>query len=149
MQTLKITEGELITLLAVPRNPQQRLSLTPRQKSVYDSICSYLENHGRFPTHRELLDSLGLRSTATTQLALNKLEAKGWIYRIEGPPNLQPTVARGHRLTPWTEPANFDQHSRRLPAGTILCRSSQGEPIGYLMPPFLSKEDQGNAIDEL
>ncbi|MBQ6282258.1 MAG: transcriptional repressor LexA [Bacilli bacterium] len=55
--------------------------LTKRQKEVLKYIKEFMVSHGYPPTVREIGDSLGLSSPATTHSHLSQLEEKGYIRK--------------------------------------------------------------------
>ena len=56
-----------------------RPDLTPRQRVVLDVIRQYVAEYGRPPTHREIGDAMGVRSTNGVHDHLLGLERKGFI----------------------------------------------------------------------
>ena len=55
--------------------------LTESQKSILETIKKFMAKNGYPPTVREIGKALGLRSPATTQFHLSKLESKGYIKK--------------------------------------------------------------------
>jgi len=55
--------------------------LTKRQKEVLDFVKEFIVSHGYPPTVREIGESLGLSSPATTHSHLSTLEEKGYIRK--------------------------------------------------------------------
>ncbi len=55
--------------------------LTKRQKEALEFIMKFIVSHGYPPTVREIGDSLGLSSPATTHTHLSQLESKGYIKK--------------------------------------------------------------------
>jgi repressor LexA len=58
-----------------------REPLTKRQRTVYDFIRSWCDNHGYPPTLREIASSIGVRSTNSVYNHLKILERKGYLKR--------------------------------------------------------------------
>ena len=56
--------------------------LTKRQKEALEFIMKFIVSHGYPPTVREIGDSLGLSSPATTHTHLSQLESKGYIKKV-------------------------------------------------------------------
>lgn len=57
--------------------------LTKRQQVVLTIICTHIEEQGYSPTHRELMDLTGIKSTNGVADHLKALERKGYIERAE------------------------------------------------------------------
>ena len=55
--------------------------LSEREQQVYDAIKTYIDKHGFAPSMRELCKSVEMKSTATMQKYLDKLESEGYISR--------------------------------------------------------------------
>lgn len=53
------------------------LSMTPKQRELYDFLLRYTQERGYPPTVREIGDHLGLRSTSSVHNQLRKLQAAG------------------------------------------------------------------------
>src|ERR1044072_1287909 len=64
------------------------MTLSPRQREVYDFICRFKESRGYGPTIAEIRAQLGLSSPATVHQLLSALEREGLIRRI-------PNISRG------------------------------------------------------
>jgi repressor LexA len=58
-----------------------RLPLTARQNQAFEFIRDYLHRHRLAPTHQEIGDALGLKSTNAIYKILKALEQKGYIER--------------------------------------------------------------------
>lgn len=58
-----------------------REPLTKRQRTVYDFIRTWCDNHGYPPTLREIASSIGVRSTNSVYNHLKILERKGYLKR--------------------------------------------------------------------
>lgn len=72
--------------------------LTPSQQQLYDFITHFINQHGFAPTHRELSDGLGLKSTNSIRRQLNVLERKGYI-------EIKNDISRGiNLLSLWQSP---------------------------------------------
>ena len=54
---------------------------TPRQASVLKALRDFFAKHQYAPSHRELMDALGLKGLTTIQASLDELEEKGYITR--------------------------------------------------------------------
>ena len=106
--------------------------LTPRRQDVLKLVYTYLQEHGRPPTVREIQHEMGFRSTAVVKHHLDWLEKGGYLERAS-------RSSRGLRLTdkamqwlaeegyapesPWGEPP---KNIVRVPiAGYIVA----GEPV--------------------
>ena len=55
--------------------------LTERERRVYDFICETMEKNGYSPSVRDIKSALGIKSTATVQSYLERLERKGYILK--------------------------------------------------------------------
>jgi repressor LexA len=66
--------------------------LSKTQQSILDYIASYIQEHTRPPTIREIGEAVGISSTSVVTYNLNKLEEKEWIIR-------EREVSRGLRLS--------------------------------------------------
>lgn len=71
-----IIEGES----AIMRN------LTKRQEDALHAISNFLNQYGVAPTHRELMEELGLRSTSSVKGLLDRLREKNYVTWQEGLP---------------------------------------------------------------
>lgn len=58
--------------------------ITAKQKQVLDAIDLHTRKHGYPPSHKQLADALGLRSTSAVAMRLDALERKGFIKREYG-----------------------------------------------------------------
>lgn len=67
-------------------NAAYKEMLTPRQAQVYESIVLYQNKKGYAPTVRELCSMIGVSSTSTISLHLNKIEEMGLIKRQQNFP---------------------------------------------------------------
>lgn len=93
------------------------LSLTKKQKRIYDFVTNFLDEHGYAPSYREIGEALGLSSVATIAEHINNLKLKGYL-------NLEPGHARSIQLQA-SIPSMFDQSFTAPLAGFIAA----GEPI--------------------
>jgi len=75
------------------------MTLTDRQKQVYDFICAYARQHGRTPKLREIAEYLGIRSRGSVHRYVQALAQAGLI-------EIEAERARGIRLLQDTEPGN-------------------------------------------
>lgn len=58
--------------------------MTEKQKQIYEAINDFVEEYGYSPTIRELCKLVGLSSTATIYVHLQKMKAKGVIDYKKG-----------------------------------------------------------------
>ncbi len=58
--------------------------LTPKQKAVYDYIRNFYTKEGYFPSVREVCAGVGVSSTGTVQVHIQKLIDKGYLVRDNG-----------------------------------------------------------------
>lgn len=58
--------------------------LNDKEREMYEYIRETIKNEGYAPTVRDIRASLGIKSTATVHLYLQKLEDKGYIVREQG-----------------------------------------------------------------
>jgi repressor LexA len=64
------------------------MSITARQREVYDFLCRFVNSHGQAPTLAEIRERLGLSSPSTVHQLLSALEREGLIRRT-------PNISRG------------------------------------------------------
>lgn len=57
------------------------MSITKRQRDVYDFISDFMQQHGYSPSFEEIGDGLGLSSLATVHKHITNLEKKGLVRR--------------------------------------------------------------------
>jgi repressor LexA len=62
-------------------SPDEKETLTDRQKQAYEFICRYGARHGYPPTLREIGEHMGIRSTNGVNDHLKALEKKGYLER--------------------------------------------------------------------
>ena len=53
--------------------------LSKAQKKIYDTLRSYITDLNYVPTHKELMQALGYKSTSSIATGLVQLKEKGWI----------------------------------------------------------------------
>ena len=58
--------------------------LTKKQLYLYYQIQSFIDKNGYSPTIREICDLVGLSSTATVYVHLQKMAKKGYITYVPG-----------------------------------------------------------------
>ena len=58
--------------------------LTKKEKVVFDYLVQYIEENGYAPSVRDIVASLGIKSTSSVHLYLHNLEAKGFIEQDPG-----------------------------------------------------------------
>lgn len=75
------------------------MTLTDRQKQVYDYICTYVRQHGHTPKLREIAEFLGIRSRGSVHRYVQALVQAGLI-------EIEPERARGIRLLQEVEADN-------------------------------------------
>jgi repressor LexA len=75
------------------------MTLTDRQKQVYEYICAYAREQGQTPKLREIAEFLGIRSRGSVHRYVQALVQAGLI-------EIEPDRARGIRLLQEIEPAN-------------------------------------------
>ncbi|MBF2029900.1 MAG: repressor LexA [Oscillatoriales cyanobacterium C42_A2020_001] len=59
-------------------------ALTHRERELLDFLDVYIQQHGFSPSVRLIREAMGYRSNSPVQIYLNRLEAKGVIYREKG-----------------------------------------------------------------
>lgn len=91
------------------------MTLTDRQKQVYDYICTYVRDQGHTPKLREIAEFLGIRSRGSVHRYVQALVQAGLI-------EIEPDRARGIRLLQDVESSN----RYTLP---LLGRIAAGLPI--------------------
>lgn len=58
--------------------------LTTAQQRAYDFIVEFIAAHQYPPSHQDLMDGLGLKTSSAAAYHLNILQEKGWIVRGKG-----------------------------------------------------------------
>ncbi len=58
--------------------------LTDKEKQIYDYISSMIEANGYSPSVRDIKNAVGIKSTSTVHMYLQKLEDKGFIQKEQG-----------------------------------------------------------------
>ncbi|MDY3015417.1 MAG: transcriptional repressor LexA [Evtepia sp.] len=59
-------------------------TLTPKQQSIYDFLCAFLQEAGYSPSVREIGEHLGLKSPSSVKFHLNNLRDAGLIQWEDG-----------------------------------------------------------------
>ena len=54
------------------------LSPTPAQKRLYDFLAGYFEEHGVYPSQREICREFGWKSVASCHAMLHRLDLGPW-----------------------------------------------------------------------
>jgi repressor LexA len=73
--------------------------MTPKQKKMYDAICTFMADKGYSPSYRELADMLDIRSTSQIHNALGRMEKQGLITRTRGQSrSIELVAASPHRI---------------------------------------------------
>lgn len=80
-----------------PTSPHVRPHLSERQNQVYEYLRSFIREHLKPPTYKEIADDLSLASTNAAHKLVSTLERKGYVERT-------PRVSRGIRLTKTDDP---------------------------------------------
>ncbi len=91
-----------------------RETLTDKERAVYDYIRESLKKNGFSPSIRDIMATLGIRSTSTVHAYLGKLEEKGYIYKEDGKSRTLRAVD------------DSDSDSVRLP---VIGKIAAGQPI--------------------
>ena len=78
-----------IKISAVARLAYERMEtmvqgLKPKEKLVLDYITEKLDETGYAPSVRDICAELNIKSTSTAQMYIEKLEAKGYLYKEQG-----------------------------------------------------------------
>ena len=68
-----------------------KLSPTPSQKKLYDYLVAYYDEHGVYPSYREMCRDMGWKSVASAHAMLHRLERRGLI-------KIYPYLERGLEL---------------------------------------------------
>lgn len=58
--------------------------LKPKEKRVLDYINQTIEEQGYPPSVREICSSLGIKSTSTAHMYIERLASKGYIEKLAG-----------------------------------------------------------------
>ena len=58
--------------------------LKPKEKLVLDYITSKIDETGYAPSVRDICGELNIKSTSTAQMYIERLEAKGYLYKEQG-----------------------------------------------------------------
>ena len=95
------------------------MSVTPRQKQVYEFIARFIEAHKQPPTIAEIGRQFKMSSPASVHSILSTLEREGFIKRI-------PNVSRGIELLP----QGIDSDDTEIPLLGIV---AAGQPIEAIL----------------
>ncbi len=98
--------------------------LTKRQEDILNVIKKFMAQHGYAPTVREIGALLDLRSPATTQFHLNKLEEKGYIRKNDSK----------NRTLSLLVPNEYDENESVVPV-PLLGKITAGNPIEAIENP--------------
>src|SRR5919201_1167479 len=98
--------------------------LSGRQRQILEFISSYIEEHDRPPTNREIGQAMGIASTGHVDYHLSVLAKKGYIER-------EANTSRGLRLTPVAEP----HPRRRVFQVPVVGLIAAGAPIEAITDP--------------
>jgi repressor LexA len=98
------------------------MSVTSRQRQVYEFICRYLEAHQQPPTIAEIGKQFQMSSSASVHSILSALEREGLIKRI-------PNVSRGIELAKLPRQENTDD-DYEIP---LLGLVAAGQPIEAIL----------------
>ena len=60
------------------------MHLEPKEQLVYDYIKENIKKNGYSPSIRDICGALGIKSTSTVHLCLDRLEKKGYIQKENG-----------------------------------------------------------------
>lgn len=90
------------------------VSLTKKQKDVYEYVKNYLDRYDYAPSFREIAKAFDFSSVSTVASYIEALKAKGFLASEQN-------VARSLQLTP-----NFDERNFAIPLLGII---AAGEPI--------------------
>ncbi len=70
-----------------------REPLNEKERAVYDYIVRSISENGFSPSVRDIMSTLGFRSTSTVHMYIGKLEDKGYIYKEDGKSRTLRTVS--------------------------------------------------------
>ncbi len=59
-------------------------TLTEKEQQIYDYIFTMIEKNGYSPSVRDIKNAVGIKSTSTVHMYLQKLEDKGFIQKEQG-----------------------------------------------------------------
>ncbi len=99
-------------------------ALSDRQRQMVDFISSYIAEHDRPPTNREIGQAMGIASTGHVDYHLTVLAKKGYIER-------EANTSRGLRLTAVSEP----HPRRRVYNVPVMGLIAAGAPIEAITDP--------------
>lgn len=100
--------------------------LKPKEKAVLDYIAKAVDEEGFAPSVRDICSAVGLKSTSTVQMYIERLEAKGYIVK-------QPGKSRTLRI-------EMPEDSKKRYSVPILGQVAAGTPI-------LTAENYDGTID--
>ncbi len=111
--------------------------LSKNQQAILDYIASYIQEHTRPPTIREIGEAVGITSTSVVTYNLNKLEQKDLIVR-------EREVSRGLRLSDralrlYEAVTEVAENLLRIP---IMGRIIAGEPINVGNDTFRTYDEE-------
>lgn len=68
--------------VSTPRRGENLVTLSPRQRDALTAMVRHQREHGSYPSYRELMAELGLKSSNHIHELTKALERKGWIRRM-------------------------------------------------------------------
>lgn len=112
--------------------------LKPKEQAILNFICESIEENGYAPAVRDVCAALGIKSTSTVHMYMQRLEQKGYISRSDG-------KSRAIRVDDSAE-APREENAYRVP---LLGQVAAGTPIltiqnfdGYLSYATRKKYDR-------
>ncbi|WP_130865334.1 transcriptional repressor LexA [Acidipropionibacterium timonense] len=110
--------------------PPDPMTLTPRQRRVYEIIVESVDEHGYPPSVREIARRVGLSSTSSVQHQLRVLERQGFVRRDPNRPRALEIVGRNHPAAISPQPAILSQEGEAPSVSVpMVGRIAAGAPI--------------------
>jgi repressor LexA len=91
------------------------MSLTPRQREVFEFIQAFIHKHGHSPSHQDLMKAFDWKSPGTVQDLLNALSRRGYL-------------SRSNRTAHTLKITEFDEVTHKL---QLLGKVAAGRPLEH------------------
>lgn len=116
-----------------------------RREKVYIAIVNYQQEHGYSPTIRELCDLVGLKSTSTVHVHVQKLIQEGRLRNVDFKPR---TLLATDELSNSTDTSKPQTHtgSTTEPSVTVL-KTEKGVPVLIKVGELLYTLHKGDSLE--
>src|SRR5215208_1048367 len=120
------------------------LSLTKRQREIFDFIKRYSSEHGYPPTVRDIGKAIGLTSSSTVHAHLSNLEKLGLVRRDPTKPRALELLGQAARkVTPGGGPSGLPLVGRVAAGAPVLAEENIEE---YVDVPEIAGGDAGEYV---